>query len=109
MKYIVIVNVNLEYNFDAKNPDEAIEMAENVELPKEYVEDSFDIVKVVDKDENIINQFQKKMKEREIYKLRKCKKFQQTGVIELLKRKYFWKIKISWWDIVREFLKLNWY
>jgi hypothetical protein len=44
-----------------------------------------------------------------IYKLRKCANFQQAGVIELLKRKYYWKIKISWKDIIREFLKLDWF
>ncbi len=43
--YQVIVNINLEYDFKAKNEDEAETMAQNVELPKEYVEDSFEIVK----------------------------------------------------------------
>ena len=46
-KYTVIVNCNLGYTFKAKNPDEAEIMVKNIELPKEYVEDSFRIVKVV--------------------------------------------------------------
>lgn len=51
-KYSIIVNVNLEYIFTAKNEEEAIEKVENVELPKEYVTDSFEIVKtgVIGKD-----------------------------------------------------------
>jgi hypothetical protein len=50
-QYSVIVNVNLEYIFKAKNIAEARDMACNVELPKEYVSDSFDIVKtgIIDK------------------------------------------------------------
>jgi len=47
-KFNVIVNVNLEYKVEANTEQEAIEFVENVELPKEYVEDSFDIVKVID-------------------------------------------------------------
>ena len=47
-KFKVIVNVNLEYDFDAKDEDDAIEQVENVELPDSYVEDSFEVVKVFD-------------------------------------------------------------
>ena len=47
--YKVIVNVNLEYDFDAKNEQDAIEQVENVELPDSYVEDSFEVVKVIGK------------------------------------------------------------
>ena len=54
MKYNVIVNVNLEYTFEAKNRDEAIQMVENVELPGSYVENSFELVKVLDKEGNTI-------------------------------------------------------
>jgi hypothetical protein len=46
--YTVIVNCNLEYTFKVKSPEEAKEMAENVELPKEYVTDSFEIIKTID-------------------------------------------------------------
>ncbi len=46
MKYSVIVNVNLEYIFEVKNKQEAVIKAENVELPKEYISNSFEIVKV---------------------------------------------------------------
>jgi len=51
----VIVNVNLEYTFEAENADEAINQAENIELPKEYVEDSFEIVKVLNENNETIN------------------------------------------------------
>jgi len=51
-KLSVIVNVNLEIQTDAKNYEEAKEYAMNYELPKEYVEDSFEFIKVLDEDEN---------------------------------------------------------
>jgi len=53
MKYKVIVNCNLEYTFDVDSREEAIIGVENVELPPEYVEDSFKIVKVK-KDKNLV-------------------------------------------------------
>ena len=43
----VIININLEIKTPCKNEEDAIEFAENYELPKEYVEDSFEIVKIV--------------------------------------------------------------
>lgn len=46
-RFKVIVNVNLEYDFNVETEEEAITKAENVELPKEYVSDSFEIVKVM--------------------------------------------------------------
>ena len=52
MKYITIVNVNLEYTFEAESPEKAIEMVENIELPGSYVTDSFEIVKVIDEKGN---------------------------------------------------------
>ena len=54
-KFTVIVNVNLEYTFEAKNADEAIEQAEDVDLPKQYVEDSFKLVKVLNENNKVIN------------------------------------------------------
>ena len=51
-KRIGIVNVNLEYEIPANYKGTDKEFLENVELPKEYAEDSFDIVKVVVEDEN---------------------------------------------------------
>jgi len=46
-KRIGIVNVNLEYEIpEGENEKEYLE---NVELPKEYVEDSFEIVKIIEK------------------------------------------------------------
>ena len=45
--YNIIVNVNLEYKVKAKNESEAIEIVENTELPKEYISDSFYVVKVI--------------------------------------------------------------
>ena len=47
MRYSVIINVNLEYICNVKNEEEARIFAENVELPKEYLEDSFEIVKII--------------------------------------------------------------
>ena len=44
---IGIINVNLQY--EIPEGENAEEYLENVELPKEYVEDSFEIVKVIDK------------------------------------------------------------
>jgi len=51
-KFSVIVNVNLEYIVKAKNRTEAEQAIQEIELPKQYVEDSFEIVKVgeIDKD-----------------------------------------------------------
>lgn len=43
----VIVNVNLEYQFDVQTDEEAEELVQNIELPPQYVEDSFDIVKII--------------------------------------------------------------
>ena len=42
----VIINVNLEY--DVPEGQDAEEFAQNLELPKEYVEDSFDFVKTIE-------------------------------------------------------------
>lgn len=56
-RYSVIVNVNLEYIFKAKNEKEAQEMVENVELPKEYVTDSFELVKIGKLDNKGIPQY----------------------------------------------------
>jgi len=45
-KYSVIVNINLEYIVEAKTEEEVEDYVENVELPEQYVEDSFEIVKM---------------------------------------------------------------
>jgi len=47
-KYRIIVNVNLEYEVNAESEQEAEDQLLDVELPKEYVEDSFEIVKIID-------------------------------------------------------------
>ena len=47
---LVIANINIEIPTDAKTEDEAEEEAQNFELPHDYLEDSFEIVKVVTKD-----------------------------------------------------------
>jgi hypothetical protein len=47
----VIVNINIEIKTNAKTDEEAIIIANNYELPGEYVEDSFEIVKVIDENE----------------------------------------------------------
>ncbi len=44
----VIVNVNLEYAFDVETDEEAKVEAQNVELPTEYVCDSFEIATILD-------------------------------------------------------------
>ena len=49
-KKIVIVNVNLQYVVNARDDADAITKVCNIELPHEYVEDSFEIVKVIDKE-----------------------------------------------------------
>jgi len=46
----VIINVNLEYHVETDSEEEAREYVMNVELPKEYVEDSFEMVKVMEFD-----------------------------------------------------------
>lgn len=47
-KKYVIVNVNLQFELpeNIKTEIEIKEFVENVELPKEYVEDSFEFVKI---------------------------------------------------------------
>ena len=49
-KYQVIVSIRLEYEVNATDIEEAIIEVENVELPGNYVEDSFeiDVVKELD-------------------------------------------------------------
>lgn len=49
MSKVAIVNINLEIPIpDDATEDQAIEIAENYELPHGYVEDSFEFVKVVE-------------------------------------------------------------
>jgi len=48
MKYTVIANVNLEFEFEANSPQEAYDMAQNAELPANYVDDSYSTVKIID-------------------------------------------------------------
>lgn len=52
MKYKAIVNVNLEYEFEADNASDAYDMAQNVELPANYVDDSYSTVKIIDENGN---------------------------------------------------------
>ena len=53
-KYNVIIKCNLKLQVIAKDYHDAIIEAENYELPKEYVEDSFELIKILDEDENKI-------------------------------------------------------
>ena len=46
-KYTVIVNVNLQYEVEAEDETEAEEIMQNLELPQEYVEGSYDFVKAI--------------------------------------------------------------
>jgi len=46
---VAIINVNLEYEFSKDTTEEEIKtFLHNVELPKEYVEDSFEFVKILE-------------------------------------------------------------
>ena len=47
MKYSVIIKINLEYVFDVDSKEDAKVEAENVELPDNYFDNSFDIVQIV--------------------------------------------------------------
>ncbi|KKM28201.1 hypothetical protein LCGC14_1567000 [marine sediment metagenome] len=49
----VIVNVNLEYAFDVETEEQAILQAQEVELPAEYVSDSFNISTILDGNQTI--------------------------------------------------------
>lgn len=45
---IATIKVNLEYYFDDKMSDQDIKVAmQNVELPSRYVEDSYELVKII--------------------------------------------------------------
>jgi hypothetical protein len=44
--YEVIVKVKLKYSFKCKSREEAKDKVENVELPKQYVADSFELVSI---------------------------------------------------------------
>ncbi len=49
MKRIGMISVNLQYEIpDGENADEYLK---NVELPKEYVEDTFEIIKIFEMEE----------------------------------------------------------
>lgn len=43
----VVIQIKLEYDFDVKTKNAAITKAENIELPVEYVENSFNIVQII--------------------------------------------------------------
>lgn len=48
MTKVAIVNINVEYVFSDETTDDEIEtFVQNVELPENYVEDSFDLVKII--------------------------------------------------------------
>ena len=46
-KYTAIVNVNLEYYFEADNMEKAEEYTRDLELPDNYLCDSFDVIKIL--------------------------------------------------------------
>jgi hypothetical protein len=52
----VIININLCYELNVESVKEAKEKIVNIELPKEYVEDSFEIVKYLDKNDEEITE-----------------------------------------------------
>jgi hypothetical protein len=43
---IVKINIQLEYNFNVSTFEDAVIEAENVELPSNYVENSFEIAEI---------------------------------------------------------------
>ena len=47
-----VVNVNLEYKIPENYDGTPEEYLENVELPKEYVSESFEIIKIIVEDEH---------------------------------------------------------
>lgn len=48
-KFIVIVNMNLEYEFDVEDEDDAIMEAQGMVLPSNYVPNSFEVKNVFPK------------------------------------------------------------
>lgn len=44
----VIVNINLEYAFDVETEEKAEELAQDVNLPDNYVSESFEIIKILE-------------------------------------------------------------
>lgn len=47
-QYRVVVSVALEYHVKAETPQEAQAFVENVELPAEYMQDTFDIISITE-------------------------------------------------------------
>jgi hypothetical protein len=47
MKYTVIVNVNLEYQFDVESAAEASMQMQDTELPENYIGDSFNQIEII--------------------------------------------------------------
>lgn len=49
-KYIIISNINIEHTIEANSENEALDIhANQIELPKEYVSESWELVKVIKK------------------------------------------------------------
>ena len=46
-QYKVIVDIKIAHEFEAENENDAISQMENIELPNGYVEDSFELDKVI--------------------------------------------------------------
>jgi hypothetical protein len=73
MKRIGIVNVNLQ--FDIPEKVDARSFLRNVELPKEYVEDSFEIVKIITEDNTKNSIADKVIKKRQTRELKIMRDF----------------------------------
>ena len=72
---IAIVNINIEIPCpNAKTDEEAEIVAEEYELPHGYVEDSFEIVKIIEENQLIIDYNKTMEEEKEEPKTKKCKK-----------------------------------
>ncbi len=52
-KYYATISIKLRCLVEAKDKDDAISKVENMELPKGYVEDSFEIDNVVERNKSI--------------------------------------------------------
>ena len=53
MKYTIISNINIEHEIEAKSEEEALDIhANKIELPKEYISNSWELVKIIKEKNN---------------------------------------------------------
>lgn len=64
MKFIIISNINIKHEIEARNEDEALEIRTNeIKLPKEYISNSWKLVKITEKDKSFFQKLQDFMEE----------------------------------------------